>query len=174
MMPMFCRVSLTLLPPSLPLRVWKSSEEAYGIDCILSTQTQQFTYRITRGVASYVGEGDLHDPKYDDWCESKSLTSKSSKHEHGTSASFEDQQREFYSNSSASYSLKLYPTDEFIQVYSTKNPITSAVGAVLIVLMTIFAFLVYDALVRKEFNDKVRRLVTSACTSFCSDRLLRC
>lgn len=124
-----------------------SPEETCGIDCVLSTETQQFTYRIARGLAKYVSSGDSHDPKYDAWGESKSLTK--SCNNVTTSG-----HREYFSNSSASHTLRLYPSDEFVQNYSTQNPIISTAGAVLVVLLTSLAFLVYDALVRKEFHDK--------------------
>jgi len=59
-----------------------------------------------------------------------------------------------FTDSSASYVLTLYPAPEFINNYSTKNPIIATVGAVLIIVFTSAAFLLYDALVRKEVNDK--------------------
>jgi len=35
-------------------------EDTCGIHCVLTTQTKSFTYHIKKGVATYLGEGDLH------------------------------------------------------------------------------------------------------------------
>ena len=84
------------------------------------------------------GEGDLHDRGYDDFERSIDLTDDAT----------------LYSQYSAQYTLTLYPTADFFEVYSTDNPITATVGAVLIILFTSLLFFLYDFNVQREFNAK--------------------
>lgn len=77
-------------------------EEIRGVDCVLSTATQSFTYSITNGIATYVGKGDSHDSEFSDEGRSIILTGEG-----------------LFSDTSASYTLTVYPTAEFLEVYST-------------------------------------------------------
>ena len=85
------------------------------------------------------GEGDLHDRDYGTYESSIGLTEMNS---------------ELFSNASAHYTLHLYPTDEFFDVYSTDNPAIASVGAVLIILFTSLLFYFYDFNVQEEFIAK--------------------
>lgn len=108
-----------------------------GIDCVLETEHQVYTYRVTKGIVSILGKGDLHDPNYDKFKRSINLTG-----------------LQYYNNASAIYSLSLYPTDTLYAVFSTANPTTAAVGSVLIIIFTSLLFFLYDFFVRKEFTTK--------------------
>jgi signal transduction histidine kinase len=83
------------------------------------------------------GEGDLHDPRYDQYKKSVVLTGDG-----------------IFSSSSATYTLTLYPSQDFVQVYSTTNPMIATVGAVCIMVFTSLLFFLYDYYVRQEFNAK--------------------
>ena len=85
----------------------------------------------------YSGEGDLHDGAYSSFGESIVLTGEG-----------------LFTDSSATYTLTLYPSSYFFSVYSTNNPSVATIGAVCIIIFTSFAFLLYDALVRRVVRDK--------------------
>ena len=116
-----------------------------GVDCVLQTETQVYTYQVTNGEISLKGEGDLHDTDFSKYGQSIALM------EPGV-----------YSLSSPTYTLSLYPTQELFEVYATTNPVSATIGAVCIVLLTALCFFVYDFFVREEFShkdalDKARR-----------------
>ena len=50
--------------------------------------------------------------------------------------------------------MSLYPSRDFVESYSTRNPVFATVGAVCIIVFTSLAFFLYDALVRHEFHNK--------------------
>ena len=107
-----------------------------GVECVLETDTQIYTYSIQKGAARLKGEGDLHDRKFHKYGKSTRLT------------------EDLFSSSSASYKLTLYPTSQEFDSYSTANPTIATVGAVLIILMTSMLFFLYDMAVHKEFDAK--------------------
>jgi signal transduction histidine kinase len=55
---------------------------------------------------------------------------------------------------SALYTLSLYPTDTFYEVYSTGNPTVASTGTVFIILFTSILFILYDFCVQREFSTK--------------------
>jgi signal transduction histidine kinase len=110
------------------------------VDCVLATETHVYTYTVVNGEASVRGEGDLHDPHYTHYRKTTSLT---------TTAGLA-----LFTNSSATYTLTLYPNEEHFQVYSTNNPFVATVGAVCIIVFTSLLFFLYDFFVRQEFNEK--------------------
>ncbi|CAB9500953.1 respiration control sensor protein ArcB [Seminavis robusta] len=117
--------------------LFTNSREVNGIDCVLQTETQAISYHIQQGISSVTGMGDLHDPRYTTYGQSIELTSK-----------------EVFGYTSASYTLTLYPSAEFLEVYSTTNPLVTAIGSVCIVLFTAILFFLYDFFVRQEFHRK--------------------
>ena len=83
------------------------------------------------------GEGDLHDEAFARFGQTIPLNSPG-----------------IYSISSPNYTLSLYPTQDFFDVYATENPLGATVGAVCIVVLTACVFFLYDFFVRKEFHHK--------------------
>jgi signal transduction histidine kinase/CheY-like chemotaxis protein len=59
-----------------------------------------------------------------------------------------------YEANSPVYTLALYPTDQFYEVYSTSNPTVATIGAVCAILLTSILFWLYDSLVRRELLVK--------------------
>ena len=55
---------------------------------------------------------------------------------------------------SAVYTMLVFPTEEFFNVYSTNNPMIATVGAILIIIFTSCLFILYDYFVRREFQSK--------------------
>jgi signal transduction histidine kinase len=84
----------------------------------------------------YRGEGDLHDPTFPN-THSISLTTEG-----------------LFSDTSATYILELYPTQEFYNEFRTFNPWIATIGAVSAILLTSLLFFTYDFFVRKEFDAK--------------------
>jgi len=110
------------------------AEEDSGIECVLRTAGNTYTYTITNGIVSLKGEGDLHDNQYNSFGQPLVIT------------------EGLFSESSASYSLTLYPTGGFFRTYRTSNPLVATIGAVGIILFTSLMFFIYDFLVQREMN----------------------
>ena len=55
-----------------------------------------------------------------------------------------------FSDTSASYKLTLYSSDEFKEVYRTKNPRVATIGAVLAIFGTSLFFVLYGYLVDRD------------------------
>jgi len=108
-----------------------------GVDCVLETEDQVFTYTIQEGVAYAVDYGDHHQRKYDDFRQSTLLGDPN-----------------FYTSDSPTYRLSLYPNDAFFEVYSTNNPMTATIGIVCVIFFMSLLFFLYDFLVRREFLAK--------------------
>ena len=83
------------------------------------------------------GRGDLHDVEYGKYRHEITLTGDG-----------------FFGVTSTTYTLTIYPTSEFFDSYSTKNPLTATIGAVVIVCAVSLLFFLYDYFVRDEFNQK--------------------
>ena len=52
------------------------------------------------------------------------------------------------------YSLKIYPTDEFIESYSTNNPRNATIAALSVMVLITILFVLYDFFVRREFQER--------------------
>eukprot|EP00977_Amphora_coffeiformis_P010853 scaffold2541_cov175-Amphora_coffeaeformis.AAC.9 len=88
------------------------TDEVSGVDCVMETETQAYTYRVSHGEAILGGAGDLHDAKFSNYRQTIALTSPG-----------------MFSDSSATYSLTLYPNEDFFHVYSTNNAVIATVGS---------------------------------------------
>lgn len=113
------------------------SSEISGIDCVLETESQVFTYETVHGEVFLRGEDDLHNPSFAEYSQTIILNPTG-----------------LFSNYSASYRLTLYPNEEFFLVYSTSNPILAMAGAFIIMLFTSMMFLLFDFFVRQELLHK--------------------
>jgi hypothetical protein len=113
------------------------ADEVSGIDCVLSTENQVYTYYVVHGKATFKGAGDLHNSEYDEYLREIVLTPDG-----------------YFSSTSPKYTLRLYPSDEFFETYTTSNPRIATIGAVCIIVFTSLLFFLYDFLVIKEFNEK--------------------
>lgn len=65
-----------------------------------------------------------------------------------------DAESGLYSEFSTSFTLKLYPTEEFMKIYRTNNPLKGTIISVFIISFTTILFFLYDRFVRGEFNFK--------------------
>jgi signal transduction histidine kinase/CheY-like chemotaxis protein len=84
------------------------------------------------------GEGDLHDViKFSKYRKTIALTSPG-----------------MFINTSATYTLSMYPNEDFFKVYSTNNKVIATVGSVCIIIFTSLLFLLYDFFVRQEIGNQ--------------------
>jgi len=115
-----------------------------GVSCVLSASTGQvYSYTISGSEVTFLGEGDMHDPNYDKYQEVVEVR---------LLLDEEEQIGKFIT-----YTLTMYPSEEFEDQYSTNKPAVYAAGAVLIFLFTAGLFLLYDRLV-EDRQMKTSRL----------------
>lgn len=108
-----------------------------GVNVVLSSGDKKWTYCVEEGQTMLISEGDLHDAEFDSYAVDIDLTP-----------------GDLFGPTSAKYTLTLYPTQELYDVYSTRNPMIAAVGALCMMILTASVFLLYDRFVRQEFNAK--------------------
>jgi len=113
------------------------SKNVHGIDIVLSTPTQEVSYRVINGVPTYLGIGDFHDPKYDAFKMEGDVTLPG-----------------YFARQSVPYTIALYPSEDLYKMYATKNPYYSTIGGICIMIFTVLMFMAYDFLVRREFSAK--------------------
>ncbi|CAJ1947755.1 unnamed protein product [Cylindrotheca closterium] len=114
-----------------------------GVYAVLEANDgSSYTYVIQEGQAVLLGEGDLHDTEYNDFRQETNLESK----DRGN--------LNFFGEASVSYTLVLYPSEEFFDSFSTANPMLSSIGVVMILVVTSALFVMYDVLIRREYLVK--------------------
>lgn len=92
------------------------------------------------------GTGDLHDSNFDSYAVSSALGE-------DTTAAM-----------STEFTITIYPTEEYFESYTTRNPIVASIGAVCVMLLTSVLFFGYDYFVQKEFQ--AREIVLQAKRKF--------
>lgn len=112
-----------------------------GLDVVLRTETQAHTYRINNGLALYLGAGT-------DFLQENPSFERVGTHINPTS----------FGDNAIKYFMDVYSNEEFYETYTTTNPRTACIGAVLIMVGTSLLFFFYDYFVRKEFHDKKKLL----------------
>ena len=127
---------VAMLTASLPWHSYFEKVLPEGIDGIVlvvnNTCNQTFSYLIEGPEISYLGLGDLHDPKYNDNHVDTGLTSS------------------FVSVQNCLYSFHLYPTEEFEETYVTNKPWIYTLAVVFIFLLTTMVFIAYDCSVERR------------------------
>mmetsp|Transcript_6804 Transcript_6804/g.17529 ORF Transcript_6804/g.17529 Transcript_6804/m.17529 type:complete len:971 (+) Transcript_6804:35-2947(+) len=113
------------------------NEDVSGVDCVLTTPGNTFTYGVRDGVPYDRGFGDLHDSSYNHLRHNITLTPD-----------------DLFSEFSTTYQLEMYPNSEFFETYETNNPRNATIGAVCIIVFVSALFFVYDFCVHKEFDAR--------------------
>lgn len=120
-----------------------------SIDCVISTNSgNSITYSVANSVATFVGNGDLHDRSFSKSAESLTLDL-----------------AENLCGTSTIYTITFYPTKQYYDRYAGDLPIKVSMGAVAIILFTGIVFCVYDYFMKAESNynriilDTKRRFV---------------
>lgn len=113
-----------------------------GMYCVVqNTCNQTVTYRIDGGEATYLGEGELQNMKYDDLAVYVDLNLQV----HPKAAS---------TPGHCMYSMKIYPSEDFEDDYKTNTPIIYAsvvAGTFVLIAITL---IIYDRTVTKR-NEKM-------------------
>jgi hypothetical protein len=101
---------------------------------VLGAPPVSFTFAIKKGVPTFLGVGDLHDPKYNDKKHSGELYSP------GLVGIAE----------STNYTVSFYPRKAFYDDYLTYNPIFFATGAISLIVLCSLIFGMYDFAVSRQ------------------------
>ena len=83
--------------------------------------------------------GDSHDEKFDEYVVEIDLINEASG---------------LYSAYSKAFDLYIYPTEEFIQSYHTRNPLIGTIVIVSVMVFLTLVFCLYDWYVKREFTFK--------------------
>jgi class 3 adenylate cyclase len=127
-----------------------------GIICILeNSRDQKITYRIDQHV-TYLGKGDLHDPKYDRYKRTLDVGSKA----------FNAESKSFLSvgidGTYCSYKLHIYPSQDNENAYSNDDAVILAVIIAAVSLFTSLIFVVYTIAVSRRQQVVMDRAVASS------------
>lgn len=112
-----------------------------GINCVISDGTKRgksYTYVINDGIPLLLGEGDLHDVKYDALGQDIVLTG----------------QMETGATGSVEYTLTVYPTQSMYDSYSTMVPLYASLGLVAVIFLCTLVFFAYDHFVKYEAHQR--------------------
>lgn len=109
-----------------------------GLTCVVSTASTSYTYEIQEGVPYLIGEGNIHDPTFEDYAQTIVLNP-----DMGTGAL-----------SSAVYTLAVYPTAEMFDAFKTKSPVVVSLGFFFVVAFCALIFVLYDYLMRYEATQR--------------------
>lgn len=102
-----------------------------GLQCILITPTEKYTFTLNHGNAKFIGMGDRHNKKYFKYSRTLSLNT---------------------GIGDTSYSIELYPNYKFVQTHRTGSPFVALVVSFLAICISSCFFFVYDYFVTKERN----------------------
>ena len=124
---------------------------ANGLDVVLeNTCNQTFSYTIDGPVAQYLGPGDQHNHEYDEY----EVTT-------GFGAFLGSRNEDMFDDSRhCAYNVKVYPSREMQEQYTTNTPLVFVIVLVFTFLFTSLTFIVYDHLVsirqRKLFETALK------------------
>jgi hypothetical protein len=122
--------------------------ELSALQCVIRTETAEFTFLIENGVPHFQGHGNLHDRHYSRLERSMHLLS-----------------HDVTLTESSTYTLSFYPTHEFEDDYHTALPVIGAVVMMAIFMFCSALFVSYDVLTQRRFDhneavlDTKRRFV---------------
>jgi hypothetical protein len=109
-----------------------------------NTCNQTFTYQINGPDVVYKGAGDLHDPVYD-YMEQESRLNDLKEYATGN--------RQYtglpLSENSCPYTVRVYPSEDMKNRFTTSDPLVFTIVAVSIFVFTSLVFLVYDTMVER-------------------------
>lgn len=109
-----------------------------GIYMILKDSCNgQYTYRIDGEEIYPIGQGDLHDPKFNSMKQNVDFTSVENIAD-GTHYGMP------FNKDFCPISIDIYPSMEFYQIYRTNTPIIMTISVALVFIFTTFMFVIYD------------------------------
>lgn len=111
-----------------------------GIDIVVSTKKDAYTYTIVRGQVVLVGEGDLHQ---DAFSESRK----------GMDIAIDG-----LAEASVAFTINFYANDSFDEPFHSDSKNVAAIGAAALVVLTSCLFFLYDVLVLRQHNAQKQLL----------------
>ena len=146
-----------------------------SVFCVVKNKCgQTFTYLIEGQKSTFLGNGDLHDPEFDDYVRSTDFTefdngiARTNIEEHNDHAEHRRVQEQHFDQDEGvhmeghddaahfdytgrcDYTLYIYPTQELKSHYESNKPAIFTVVVVLIFAFTSFVFILYDCLVERR------------------------
>ena len=116
-----------------------------GMICVLQSSIgQEYSYSVSGNDVTFLGEGDKHDPKYDEYKQIVEATLGNTEEQIG--------QVDYL----ITYTLVMYPSQTFENEYVTNRAAIYTAGVVLIFLCTSALFLLYDYLVEDRQQKTAR------------------
>jgi class 3 adenylate cyclase len=132
-------------------------ENIHGIVCVIENSFgQTHTYEIRGPNSVYLGEDDLHDSTYNYLGRSIDLVSYLRQSAGPESRSFT---AAGVNGDFSNYTLRVYPTNEFREIFVTGEAAWESVGIVMVFVVAIFIFLVYDCCVQRRQRIVLERAV---------------
>lgn len=116
------------------------SKQVSGVDCVLETGTQAYTFSVKNGEVILAGEGRLYDSSYESYAKTVEL--------------YVPDDGIPFSHRSAPYKLTIYPNEKLFDVFGTDNPIIAMVGSLGIIMLVSLLFLLYDHFFQKALLKK--------------------
>jgi signal transduction histidine kinase len=101
-----------------------------GLYCVISTETESYTFIMQHGIPILLGHGDFHDPAYDKYAKSAVITDIDS-----------------IDAESPTFTLTVYPSG---QMFNDKTSWYIAFGFVMVIVLCTLIFLGYDYLMRNQ------------------------
>ncbi|KAL3910521.1 MAG: hypothetical protein SGILL_007661, partial [Bacillariaceae sp.] len=131
--------------------------ELSGIDLVLHNDcSESYTYRLTAGaMVTPLGHGDLHDPNFDDSEVPSGVLQTEENTADGTRFGLP------FSASGCHYSISVYPSQIFVEQYSSPLPAIVLSVIVFVFAFTILLFLFYDRLVEYRQSLVLKKAVQS-------------
>lgn len=135
----------TLMTGSLP-----DADDTVGLVCVLeNTCNSQFSYAIDGSRVRFLGQGDLHDEKYDPYMVQTGYGIISEK--------THDDDKEGVCR----YNVRVYPSVTLEAVHISRTPVIITVVVLLVFLFTSLLFIAYDRLVQRRHAVVNRTAVQS-------------
>jgi len=134
---------------------WKSyfqnilPETAQGIICVVENEDQQFTYKIDGKDATFLGNADLHDPRFDEF----EITAEYKAFQDDDSDGIAEDKGTTFNHvytgvpvdqSRLNYKIRVYPSQEMADLYLTDEPVYYAIVIACVMLIAVLVFAVYD------------------------------
>eukprot|EP00339_Tiarina_fusa_P025870 CAMPEP_0117038588 /NCGR_PEP_ID=MMETSP0472-20121206/27141_1 /TAXON_ID=693140 ORGANISM="Tiarina fusus, Strain LIS" /NCGR_SAMPLE_ID=MMETSP0472 /ASSEMBLY_ACC=CAM_ASM_000603 /LENGTH=1208 /DNA_ID=CAMNT_0004748853 /DNA_START=141 /DNA_END=3768 /DNA_ORIENTATION=+ len=111
-----------------------------GIVLVLSNECgQAYTYTVNHEEVFYIGEGDRHDPAFNEFVVSQSMHI-----DHGENL-----------EGLCPFQIDIYPSEEFRSVFETNEPFIYTVGVAAVFSLSVFCFLLYGTCVERRQKDNL-------------------
>jgi class 3 adenylate cyclase len=126
------------------------------VGVIVNSCNQSFTFRIDGAAATFMGDGDQHDTKYDYLMQEVSflqLVSKSIETKRYLGLPINDE--------GCQYTLRVYASSDLEDTYRSNRPVIYAIVAMAIFLTTSILFCLYDRLIERRQRLVVRQAESS-------------